>query len=88
MLGHMGHTTRNGKTMTTTLKTTTVAGFGGEVIVTEGGHVAGCGKIYGVFASEEDARSTNADALALGTVGPEALTEQQRIDATANSEAL
>lgn len=74
--------------MTTTLKKTRLSGFTGDVIVTEGGTVAGRGKIYGVFASEDDARSCDADSLALGTVGPDALTDEQRADAHANSEAL
>lgn len=58
-----------------------------DVIVTEGEIIDGT-KIAGVFASEDDARSGNADALALGTVAWETLTVDEQSIAVANSALL
>ena len=70
------------------IQTMTLPQWQHPVIVTEGGIVAGSGRIYGVFSAEEDARSADADKLALGTIGPGQLTEEQRAIAAANTEAL
>lgn len=74
--------------MTATLKTTQLASFRGDVIVTEGAAYDSQGTLYGVFGSEEDARSPDADRLAWGIVSRAALTDEQAADAAANSEAL
>lgn len=70
------------------IQTTTLPQWSFPVIVTEGGIVSGSGRIYGVFADEQDARSSDADRLALGTIGPDSLTAEQREIAAANTEAL
>lgn len=74
----------------TALKTTELKQFpGGPVIVTEGMIDGSTGeRIYGVFADEVDARSIDADSLALGTVGADKLTAEQLADAAENSELL
>lgn len=72
----------------TTLTTTALAGFPGTVIVTQGAHVVPGGQVYGVFATEADARSIDADRLALGTVGRDALTDSQAAEAAANSDNI
>lgn len=71
-----------------TLETTTIDGFPGPVILTEGMTTANGQRIYGVFADEEDARSEGADELALGTIGPDQLTDEQRALAARNTERL
>lgn len=59
-----------------------------DVIVTEGMTDATGHKIYGVFADEADAASIDADSLALGTVGADALTAEQIEMAERNRDAL
>lgn len=70
------------------MRRTKIDGFEGDVILTEGAHVACVGKIYGVFASPEDAASDEADSLALGTIGADRLTAEQIEIAEANSASL
>ena len=57
------------------------------VILTEGCHIDGV-KIAGIFSSEDDARSIDADQLALGTVAWDKLTMHQQEVATENTESL
>ena len=45
-------------------------------------------QIYGIFDSEEDARSGDADDLAIGTVVAKDLTEDQRAMAERNTAAM
>jgi hypothetical protein len=74
--------------MNATLKTTTLPGFAEPVIVTKGGVLNGR-QIFGVFASEEDARiGADADHHAIAIIGVRDLTPEQIADAAANSEAL
>lgn len=61
---------------------------GQDVILTEGGYVDDCGKIAGMFTSEEDARAGNADELAIGILAWDRLSDEQQQDASANSDAL
>lgn len=69
------------------MKTTNL--MGREVIVTAGMTDASTGtRMFGVFASEADARSINADSLAIAVVSAADLTAEQIADAEANSEAL
>lgn len=68
------------------MKTTILDGQ--EVVLTEGCYVAPGGKIAGIFASEQDARSSDADQRALGTIAWDKLTPHQQEVATANSESL
>lgn len=69
------------------MKTTNL--MGREVIVTAGMIDSSTGRrIYGVFADEADARSIDADSLAIAVVGAADLTAEQIADAEANSEAL
>lgn len=73
---------------TTALKTTTLVGFAEPVIVTKGGILNGR-QIFGVFATEEDARiGADADHQAIAIIGEQSLTAEQIADAEANSEAL
>jgi hypothetical protein len=59
---------------------------GVHVIPTEGMVDGATGQqLYGLFATEADARSENADELAIGTVAVGALTPNQRAIARANS---
>lgn len=58
-----------------------------SVIPTEGGVIFG-GKIAGLFMSEEDARSMEADKLAWGTVAWDSLTPEQQAVAVRNTESL
>ena len=62
---------------------------GREVFITEG-MIDGAtgGTIYGLFACEADARSDDADSLVMGTVGADALTDEQMAVAAANSAEL
>lgn len=59
-----------------------------SVIPTEGGFISGRGKIVGLFMSEEDARSEEADKLAWGTVAWDFLTPEQQLIAARNTESL
>jgi len=68
------------------LERTNLDGFG-DVILTVGGTVYGR-KIYGVFVTEDDARSIDADEMAIGIVGRDKLTYEQAALAARNSEAL
>lgn len=69
------------------MKTTNL--MGREVIVTAGMADASTGKrMFGVFASEADARSIDADSLAFAVVGAADLTAEQIADSEANSEEL
>jgi hypothetical protein len=71
----------------TTLEWTNVRGQ--NVIVTEGMIDGATGKtIYGLFASDEDARSIDADDRAVGTVAAYMLTPEQREMAARNSDRL
>ena len=71
------------------METTTLDGFGGDVIVTEGMIDGRTGeRIYGVFATKEDAASPDADNLSLGSVGHRVLTDEQKAMARRNTDAL
>lgn len=59
-----------------------------SVIPTEGGVISGRGKIVGLFMSEEDARSMEADKLAVGIVAWDSLTPEQQAIAARNTESL
>ena len=76
-----------GMMMTKTLETTDFGRYG-SVILTAGGIVSGCGRIFGVFADEDDARSSDADNLALAIVGREHLTDEQAAIAERNTDSL
>lgn len=72
-----------------TLETATVDFVTGPVILTEGMIQARTGeRIYGVFASEDDARSMDADERALASVAAHRLTAEQIEMARRNSERL
>lgn len=58
-----------------------------SVIPTEGGFI-GSGKIVGLFMSEEDARSEEADRLVWGTVAWDSLDPEQQAIAARNTESL
>jgi hypothetical protein len=60
----------------------------GRVVLTAGGIVSGCGQIFGVFADEADARSQDADKLALAIVGRADMTDAQVAIAERNTESL
>ncbi len=60
---------------------------GRNVILTEGAYVDGR-KLYGMFSTERDAMSDDADRLALGTVGPDNLTAEQIALAERNRHAM
>jgi len=62
-------------------------GFHGTVILTDGAIVDGT-KLYGVFATTEDACSDDADELAIGTVGRDQVTAEQVEMAERNSAAM
>lgn len=71
------------------LATTKLAPFVGDVILTMGMIDATTGqRIFGVFARASDAAAEDADARALGTVGPNRLSDVQRMIAAANSMKL
>lgn len=59
-----------------------------SVIPTEGGFISGRGKIVGLFMSEEDARSVDADKLAWGSISWDSLTPEQQAIAIRNTESL
>ena len=62
---------------------------GQRLIVTEGMIDGATGeRVYGLFACEADARSEDADSLALGSVGADRLSKAQRDVAAANSAEL
>lgn len=69
------------------LISTTLPTFPRPVFVTEGGMIEN-GRIYGVFATPRDARSENADRLAIATIGRDQLTAEQAAQAKTNSERL
>ena len=70
-----------------TLECTTFDGQ--DVILTAGMTDASTGQqLFGMFASEADARSLMADSLAIGTVGRSRLTPEQVALAQRNSDAL
>ena len=69
------------------LERTNLAGFGTGVIIAEGGTVYGR-LIYGVFETEEDARSEDADDLLIGIALWGDLTDEQAEIAARNSKAL
>lgn len=74
--------------MTKTLERTTVDRYE-DIILTAGMIDGATGKqIFGMFDSEEDARSEDCDDLAIGTVGAADLTTEQIELAERNSEAL
>lgn len=74
--------------MTTALERTTVGRYS-DVIVTAGMIDGSTGKqIFGVFSSEDDARSIDADKLAIAVVTTDSLTDEQVDLAERNSEAL
>jgi hypothetical protein len=66
----------------------TTVGLDLDVILTAGLLTHDGRQTFGLFASESDARSSDADALALGSVGAEKLTPAQIALAERNSEAL
>lgn len=70
------------------MTTTTLPRFAAPVILTAGMLDASGRRMYGVFASEEDARAMDADQRTLAVLGEADLTEEQRQLAAANSEAL
>jgi hypothetical protein len=59
-----------------------------QLIPTEGGHVDNCGKIAGLFESEDDARGSDPDSATWGTVAWDSLTPEQQAVAARNSVAL
>jgi hypothetical protein len=59
-----------------------------EVFLTEGGHIAGCGKIYGVFDSVWHATREDADARAIAILGAGSLPPCLQELAARNSEKL
>jgi hypothetical protein len=59
-----------------------------EVFLTEGGHITGCGKIYGVFDSPWHAFQHDADARAIATLGAGSLPPCLQELAVRNSERL
>ena len=61
---------------------------GRSVILTEGGSIDGGPILYGVFERPRDARSENADDLAIAIVHAESLTEEQIEIARRNSEVM
>lgn len=61
---------------------------GQQVIVTQGGYIDRGPRIYGLFASIDDAMSDDPDSAAVGTVSGEKLTAAQREMAQRNSERL
>lgn len=69
------------------LERTTIGAYQ-NVILTAGMHDARGEQIFGMFLSEEDARSIDADDLAIGTCGKEDLTAKQIELAERNTEAL
>lgn len=60
---------------------------GRDVILVEGCIVHGR-KIAGMFECEEDARSPDADSLAVGSIAWDSLTPHQQEIATENSDRL
>lgn len=71
------------------LDVTTITGFERPLIITEGMVNGSTGRrIYGAFRSEMDARSSNADNLALAIIGEDKLTPKQIDLASRNSERL
>ena len=64
------------------------SGIEKDVLLTEGGVVLGSGRVYGVFDSVDDARSEDADALAICTLGEDSLPQELRDLAARNSERL
>lgn len=71
------------------MKTTTLRGFAFPVILTAGMTNGATGRqIFGVFADADDARSIDADSLAIATVSSADLTPEQIEIAEANSESL
>ena len=61
---------------------------GRQVILTAGAEVDNCGQVCGVFADEGDARSMDADSLAVAIVGWASLSPDQQAAAERNSERL
>ena len=72
---------------TTTLNLAT-GGVYRDVILTAGGLRSTGEQIFGIFFSEDDARSMDADLLAHGTIGADQLTAEQIELAEANSDEL
>ena len=71
------------------MKITRIDWFGGDVILTEGMVDGSTGRpFYSVFATEEDARSPEAESLAPGMAGKSVLTPEQIATASANRESL
>ena len=62
--------------------------WGFPVILTEGGHVDGCGKIVGAFDSEDAARSDDPDSAVIGTLSWDGIGDELRADATHNTRVL
>lgn len=76
--------------MRTSLERTNVQGVG-DCILTAGGTIQtanGWAKCFGCFANEKDARSPDADGLAIATVGRDAITDEQAALAERNSAAI
>ena len=71
------------------MKTTTLNEMYRDVILTSG-LVDGAGgwQVVGIFADEADARSEDADMLAIGTTSREALSYEQRTIADENAAEL
>lgn len=59
-----------------------------EVFITEGGHITGCGRIYGVHDSPWHAFQSDADARAIATLGAGSLPPCLQELAARNSERL
>ena len=69
------------------MQSTTIQQFSFPVFLTLGMSTADGIQIVGVFESEDDARSSDADDLAIATLGVDQLTPDQLDVAKANSEA-
>lgn len=69
------------------LETTTI-GAHQDVILTTGVLTANGKRLYGVFHTAADARSSEADRLCLAIIGGDSLTDEQRKLAERNSQAL
>jgi len=71
------------------LETTQLDGYGDDVILAERIADGTTGTtVYGVFASEEDARSGDADSRVQAILSADLLTEAQRDIAARNAKAL
>lgn len=76
--------------MKTTLLTTTIRGINSDrpVVVTEGALLPNGRRVYGVFATEDDARMQSADSLAIASLGENQLSLEQIKIAEINSDNL